>query len=283
MSPIILLLITTIGFEHMSVDPVAHRVGMGYAQFGDGYSVHYNPGGLAYGIGAFYSASYLNYIGGTHFGYFGYENNQVGAGIRYFNGGTIKRTDELGFEDGTFSVHFIDITIGKGLIFNDIGLGIALKGVYARIDTLSAIGIGADIGGIYIIPDPEIQIGLAIKNIGTGVKAYIDENETLPYEINLGVTKQFAGGWVGLDLVKPALMDFGIRIGGSFSVTPLFDLKASYNSLLSSVRTGNNGLDFLAGVTAGFALNTGKFCVDYSYSPYFDLGGCHRLSVSLGG
>ncbi|UCC12826.1 MAG: hypothetical protein JSW02_04700, partial [candidate division WOR-3 bacterium] len=278
MSPIILLLITTIGFEHMSVDPVAHRVGMGYAQFGDGYSVHYNPGGLAYGIGTFYSASYLNYIGGTHFGYIGYENNQVGVGIRYFNGGTIKRTDELGFEDGTFSVHFIDMTIGKGLFFNDIGLGIALKGVYARIDTLSAIGIGADIGGIYIIPDPEIQIGLAIKNIGTGVKAYIDENETLPYEINLGVTKQFADGWVGFDLVKPALMDFGIRIGGSFSVTPLFDLKASYNSLLSSIRTGNNGLDFLAGVTAGFALNTGRFCIDYSYSPYFDLGGCHRLS-----
>ncbi len=283
MSPIILLLITTIGFEHMSVDPVAHRVGMGYAQFGDGYSVHYNPGGLAYGIGTFYSASYLNYIGGTHFGYIGYENNQVGVGIRYFNGGTIKRTDELGFEDGTFSVHFIDMTIGKGLFFKDIGLGIALKGVYARIDTLSAIGVGADIGGIYVIPDPEIQIGLAIKNIGTGVKAYIEENETLPYEINLGVTKQFADGWVGLDLVKPALMDFGIRIGGSFSVTPLFDLKASYNSLLSSIRTGNNGLDFLAGVTAGFALNTGKFCIDYSFTPYFDLGGCHRLSVSLGG
>lgn len=283
MSPIILLLIATIGFEHMLVDPVAHRVGMGYAQFGDGYSIHYNPGGLAYNMGTYYSACYLSYIGGTHFGYVGYEHNQTGVGIRYFNGGSIKRTDELGMESGTFSVHFIDMTIGKGLFFKDIGLGIALKGVYARIDTLAAIGIGADIGALYIIPDPEIQIGFAVKNIGTGVKAYIDQNETLPYEINLGVMKQFVGGWVGLDIVKPALMNFGIRIGGSFSVTRLFDVKASYNSLLSSIRTGNNGLDFLAGVTAGFALNTGKFCIDYSYSPYFDLGGCHRLSVSLGG
>ena len=283
MSPIILLLIATIGFEHMLVDPVAHRAGMGYAQFGDGYCIHYNTGGLAYGMGTYYSASYLNYIGGTHFGYLGYENNQMGVGIRYFNGGSIKRTDELGIESGSFSVHFIDMTVGKGLFFNEIGLGFALKGLYARLDTLSAIGIGADIGALYIIPDPEIQIGLAVKNIGTGVKAYIDENETLPYEINLGVAKQFADGWVGLDLVKPALMNFGIRIGGSVSVTPMFDLKASYNSLLSSIRTGNNGLDILAGMTVGFALNTGNFCIDYTYSPYFDLGSCHRLSVSLGG
>lgn len=283
MSPIILLLIATVGFEHMLVDPVAHRVGMGYAQFGDGYSIQYNPGGLAYSMGTYYSACYLNYIAGTHFGYLGYELDQVGVGVRYFNGGTIKRTDELGEEDGTFSVHFIDMTVGKGLFFKDVGLGIALKAVYARIDTLAAIGVGADIGALYILPDPEIQIGLAVKNIGTGVKAYIDQNETMPYEINLGVAKQFIGGWVGLDIVKPALMNFGIRIGGSFSITPLFDVKASYNSLLSSIRTGTNGLDFLAGMTAGFALNTGKFCIDYSYSPYFDLGGCHRLSVSLGG
>lgn len=283
MSPIILCLIATIGFEYMSVDPVAHRAGMGYAQFGDGYSIHYNPGGLAYGMGKYYSACYLNYIGGTHFGYLGYENDQMGAGIRYFNGGTIKRTDESGLESGTFSVHFIDITVGKGLFLNDIGVGMALKGVYTRIDTLAAIGVGMDIGALYVLPDPEVQLGLAVKNIGTGVTAYIDEKEMLPYEINLGVVKRFIGGWVGLDIVKPVLMDFGIRIGGSFAATPLLQIKASYNSLLSSIRTGNNGLDFLAGVTAGFALRTGTFCIDYSYSPYFDLGGCHRLSVSLGG
>jgi hypothetical protein len=283
MSLFLLFLVATTGFEYLSVDPVAHRVGMGYAQFGDGYSVQYNPAGLAYSMGSFYSASYLNYIGDTHFGYLGFERNQIGLGIRYFNGGSIKKTDELGQEYGTFGVHFIDINIGKGLFFKDIGVGLSIKGVYSNIDTLYSFGAGVDVGAIYILPEPEIQFGLAIKNLGTGLKAYIETKESFPYEIDLSALKRFPDGWVGIDFVKPALMGFGVRIGCAYSFTSMFEAKLSYNSLLSSIRTGSNGLDFLAGLTAGIALTTGRICINYSYSPYFDLGGCHRISVSLGG
>lgn len=283
MSIIIFLLVANIGFEHLSVDPVAHRVGMGYAQFGDGYSIHYNPAGLAYGLGSYYSASYLNYICDTHFGYLGYEYDQIGIGIRYFYGGTMKKTDELGIEEGSFGVHFIDLNVGKGFFYKDIGFGISVKGVYANIDTLNSIGAGVDIGAIYIFSEPEIQIGLAVKNIGFGIKPYIESNESFPYEINIGVIKRFTDSWVGLDIVKPALMNFGLRIGGSYSIISSFDLKASYNTLLSSIQTGSSGFDFLAGLTVGFAVNKDAICVNYSYSPYFDLGGCHRISVSIGG
>ena len=80
-----LLLAANIGFEYLTVDPIAHRVGMGYAQFADGYSVSYNPAGLSYNFDSYYSVSYLSYIGDTHFGYLGYEKNQLGLGIRYFH------------------------------------------------------------------------------------------------------------------------------------------------------------------------------------------------------
>lgn len=283
MSIIIFFLVTNIGFEHLTVDPVAHRVGMGYAQFGDGYSVHYNPAGLAYGLGSYYSASYLNYICDTHFGYLGFERGQIGVGIRYFNSGSMKKTDELGIEEGSFGVHFIDLNLGKGFFYKDIGFGISVKGVYANIDTLTSLGAGVDIGVLYILPEPEIQIGLAVKNIGSGLKPFIESNESFPYEVNLGAIKRFSDGWFGLDIVKPALMDFGVRVGGSYSVIANFNLKASYNTLLSSVSTGSSGFDFLAGLTVGFAVNTNTICLNYSYSPYFDLGGGHRISVSIGG
>jgi len=280
---ILFLLAANIGFEHLCVDPIAHRVGMGYAQFGDGYCVSYNPAGVAYTLNPNYSACYLNYIADTHFGYLGYEHNQIGVGVRYFYGGQLKKTDEFGAEFGSFGVHFIDISVGKGFFYEDIGLGISIKGVYANIDTLFAIGAGIDIGVLYIWLEPEIQIGLAIKNVGTALKPFIESKELFPYEINVGGVKQFSNGWVGLDIVKPALMDLGARIGGGYSLVSNLDLKASYNTLLSSIRTGSNGLDFLAGLTIGVALKTNTVCIDYSYSPYFDLGGCHRISVSLGG
>jgi len=283
MSIIITVLVTTIGFEYLSVDPVAHRVGMGYGLFGDGYSVHYNPGGLAFSSNTYYSASYLNYFGGTHFGFLGYECKQIGVGIRYFYSGTMKKTDEVGSEYGSFGAHFIDVNFGKGFFYKDIGLGASIKGVYTNIDTLYSLGAGLDIGAIYILSEYEIQIGVAVKNIGYGVKPFIETKEIFPYEINLGAIKQFTQGWVGLDIVKPALTGFGLRIGGAYSVTQIFVLKASYNSLLSSIRTGSNGLDIIAGMTIGFAIKANRLLIDYAYSPYFDLGGGHRISISLGG
>lgn len=283
MAIIVSILIATIGFEYLSVDPVAHRVGMGYALFGDGYSVHYNPGGLAFAEDKYYSVSYLNYIAGTHFGYIGYESNQIGVGARYLYSGSMKKTDEFGNEYGSFGAHFIDINFGKGFFYKDIGLGVAIKAVYANIDTLNSLGAGIDIGAIYIIPEPEIQIGFAVKNIGYGIKPFIEDKEMFPYEITIGGIKQFAQGWVGLDIVKPALVNFGVRIGGAYTITPMFSLKASYNTLLSSMRTGSNGLDILAGLTVGFTVTVNKLFINYCYSPYFDLGGGHRISVSIGG
>jgi hypothetical protein len=282
-SIIIAFLVTTIGFEYLAVDPVAHRVGMGYGLYGDGYSVQYNPGGLAFALDTYYSTSYLNYIGGTHFGFLGYERNQIGIGIRYFYSGSMIKIDESKNEYGSFGVHYLDLNVGKGFKYKDIGLGISVKAVYASIDSFSSLGAGIDIGALYILAEPEIQIGLAIKNIGSGIKAFIDERETFPYEITVGGVKRIGNSWFGVDIIKPAFSGFGLRIGGTYAITPVFAVKASYNTLLSSLRTGSSGLDILAGLTAGFGVTVNKLFIDYCYSPYFDLGGGHRISISLGG
>jgi hypothetical protein len=280
---ITLLLIAVTGYEYMLVDPVAQRVGMGYALAADGYSVNYNPSGLAYDTCAYYSASYLNYIAGTHFGYLGLEKNQLGLGVRYFYSGVMKKTDALGNEYGTFGAHFIDLNFGKGLFYKDFALGASVKLIYEKIDTLSSIGAGIDLGGMYDFPDYGIQVGVALKNLGASVKPFISEKEVLPYELDIGVVKHFTQGWIGMDLVKPALSNVGARIGGEYELSPLFCLRGSYNSLLSSLRTGNNGLDVLTGLTVGFGVKPAPLIVNFSYTPYFDLGGGFRISVSLGG
>ena len=277
----IISLITTIGFEFLSVDPVAHRAGMGYALHGDGYDVHYNPGGLAFSDITQYSISYLNYFDGTHFGYLGYERGQIGVGLRYFYSGSMKKVDELGQEYGTFGVHHIDLNVGKGFFYKDIGVGVSIKAVYSNIDTLNALGIGADIGALYKIPDPGVQLGFSVKNIGYGIKAFIESREAFPYEITLSAAKMLDAGWFGIDLVKPALLGFGARIGGAYYVNSLLHFKASYSTLLSAIRS--EGLGFLAGFTIGMGIRKDRLLFDYSYSPYFDLGGGHRISISFGG
>jgi hypothetical protein len=275
------MLISTVGFEFLSVDPVAERAGMGYALHGDGYDVHYNPGGLAFSDNIYYSVSYLNYFDGTHFGYLGYSRRQVGLGLRYFYSGSMKKVDEFQQEYGTFGVYHIDINVGKGFFYRDIGIGVSLKAAYASIDSLNALGIGLDIGAMYRLQDPGVQIGFAVKNIGYGVKSFIESQETFPYEITLSAAKVFDAGWVGLDLVKPAVLDFGARLGGAYQITPLLNVKASYSTLLSAIRT--EGIGVLAGLTVGLGITKDRLTVNYSYSPYFDLGGGHRISIGFGG
>jgi hypothetical protein len=282
MVAIFLILINTTGYEFMLVDPVAHRVGMGCAVFGDGFTAHYNPGGLGFTEDTYYSASYLNYIADTHFGYLGYEHNQIGVGIRYFNSGSIKKTDESGTELGSFAAHFIDINAGKGFIFKTVGLGVSIRGVYELIDTMYSIGAGLDFGALYIFPEQEIQIGLTIKNLGAGVKSFIEESELFPIEFCMGGVKRFPQGWFGMDIVKPSVQNLGWKIGGEYYITRYFVLRGAYNSLSTSMKTGS-GLDFLVGLSVGIAVKKDRLSVDYSYSPYFDLGRGHRITIRIGG
>ncbi len=278
----ILLLIANIGFEYMLVDPVAERVGMGYALYGDGHSIHYNPAGIILNAGTSYSFSYLNYIGGTHFGYVDYESNRWGIGVRYFYSGKMKKTDALGQELGNFSTNFLDLNIGKAFEISTILLGASGKFIYELIDTLYSAGLGIDLGGLYFLPQENIQLGLAVKNLGIGIKPFISEKELLPYEINLSAIYNFNQGWIGLDVVKPALINFGIRFGAGYNFTEFLTFRVSYNSLLSQVRI-NTGLDFLAGISLGFGVKKNNINVNYSYTPYFNLGQAHRLTVRIGG
>ncbi|MCX7994442.1 MAG: hypothetical protein N3A65_01545 [candidate division WOR-3 bacterium] len=279
---ILLLLFADIGFEYLLVDPIAERTGMGYAIYGDGHNIHYNPAGMVFNDGTSYSFSYMNYIAGTHFGHIDYESKILGLGIRYFYSGQIKKTDALGQELGDFSTSFIDLNIGKGLMMNKIPLGIAGKIVYQMIDTLYSLGAGMDIGIMYFLEENNIQLGLTAKNLGMCIKPFIDVKELLPYEINLGMIYSSKTSYLGFDIVKPVLMNLGVRIGGGYNFTQSFTVRCSYNSLLSQIKT-DTGLDFLAGITLGFGIKNGRIHINYAYTPYFSLGQAHRLTIRIGG
>ncbi len=279
---LLFFLITLTGFEYLLVDPIADRAGMGYALFGDGHNTYYNPAGLVLNTGTSYSISYMNYVGGTHFGYLDYESNLLGAGIRYFYGGKIKKTDATGQELGYFSTNFIDVNLGKGLVINNIIFGANGRIVYELIDTLYSLGLGTDIGMLYSLDQEKIEIGITMKHLGVSVKPFISEREYFPIEFGIGAAHRFDSGWIGIDLVRPALLSFGVRLGGEYKFSQMFALRASYNSTLSQTKT-DTGLDLFAGITIGFGVKKGDININYSYTPYFALGQAHRLTIRIGG
>ncbi len=277
-----LFLITTMGFEYLLVDPIAGRGGMGYGLGGDGYSLFYNPAGLVLNDRNYYSISYLNYISKTHFGYLGLEKEQFGIGIRYFYSGRIKKTNAQGEELGYFSTNFIDLNLGYGIPLHNFLIGGAMKMVYEKIDTLFSVGTGCDMGVLYFFPAENIGTGFTIKNIGATIKPFIEEKAAFPYELNLGVVRQFNSGWLGIDLVKPGLLNFGFRLGCEYRLNSVFSLKLTYTSLLSQMKQ-QTGIDFLTGIGIGFAIKKEPLVINYLYAPYFSLGQGHRITLKVGG
>jgi hypothetical protein len=45
----------------------------------------------------------------------------------------------------------------------------------------------------------------------------------------------------------------------------------------------DTGLDFLTGIMVGFSVRKDPLLINYVYSPYFELGGGHRISIRVGG
>ncbi len=280
---IILLVVQTVGFEFLSVDPVARRLQGGIGITGDGYELNYNPAALAFNERQISTISYFNYIGGTHFGQVGHKIKQFGVMAKYFNGGSLKHTDNMGNElqPATFGVNFIDLTVGAGFKFHSkFGLGADLKFQYERIDTFTALGMGMDAGAYYQVSE-RIKTGSILKNLGYGIKPFIKEHEMLPFEFGIGGVIDWPKSSLFIDGYLPVVGKPNGRIGYEYWLVNQFSLKIGYNSKLLEVKTGEGAIDLIAGMNGGFGVKVGNFIFDYLITPYGELGLTHRLSLSF--
>ncbi len=277
----ILLILQAVGFEFLSVDPVARRNQGGIGVLGDGYEIIYNPAALAWSESRISTISYFNYIGGTHFGQLGHQMKSIGIAAKYFNGGTLKRTDNMGNELSTFGVNFIDLAAGKAFATSEkFGLGAAVKFQYERIDTFTSLGGGIDIGSLYKIND-KINVGAVVKNLGVGIKPFIEEREMLPLEFGIGGVINWSKSNLFADIYIPIEGKPNVRIGYEDWLLENLALKGGFNSKLFEVKTATGPLDLITGFNLGIGLKIQSFCFDYLFTPYGELGFTHRISLSF--
>ena len=113
------------------------------------------------------------------------------ASIQSINYGVFRGTDHTGEEDGDFYANDIAMNIGWARSLSEkISLGANLKFISSFYERYSAFGAGVDVAVTYYDPDTRFSSSLIMKNFGRSFKAYADDTDWLPFEIQWGFAKR---------------------------------------------------------------------------------------------
>ncbi len=278
----------TTGFAFLKVGTSAREVAMGGASVGlsnDVNAIFWNPAGIARLTQAQAGLSYLNYVADIQCGFLGYAKPSGrfgwGAGISYLNSGAIKKTDVDNHDLGSFVASFASLNVTGGYRVSDkILVGATAKFLYAGIDTFKAVGAGIDLGAIYAIPYPGLKAGLVVQNLGSQLKAFVNQKDPLPLTAGLGISYELRNLNLALDVTKPLDNRFIVKAGCEWWVHKNLGLRIGYNTLGSDLKIGS-GSDIIAGISTGLGIRYKNLGIDYAYTPYLALGNAHRISISF--
>lgn len=168
--------------------------------------IFHNPALLGTEMDGMINLNYMNYIadinvGSALFTKAWHERGAWGAGVTYFSNGKMKGMTEEGIYTGDFTAQDISM---NGFFSYDLTDrwrgGASMKLLYSNYDIYTSLGLCVDVGLSYYNSDKEFSFGMALKNIGAQLKAYNDERQKMPWDIQMGITKRMAHAPIRLSL-----------------------------------------------------------------------------------
>ncbi len=200
---------------------------------------------------------------------------------QFLHSGEIPKTDESGTELGTFSARFLALQGMRSVRqFGDLTLGVGGKLAFMGVDDHAAFAVAADLGfgwkkGLY-------NVGLVLRNIGWEVRPMGTDRFSLPMEFLAGASVSWREKFIGAAGVSwSPHAPLAFSAGFLFMPSPLFGLGMAFDTRRRGLVTGG-GRDILAGLSAALSFRVRGIEVDYTYTPFGDLGDVHRVGISRG-
>ena len=113
------------------------------------------------------------------------------ASIKAINYGNFEYNDEAGNHLGSFSAHDQVFTLGFGKPLNKkITLGVNINLLNSQYEAYHALAIASNISTTYFHSEKKFASTLLFKSIGRSLVSYKDEKESLPFEMQLAISKE---------------------------------------------------------------------------------------------
>ena len=197
---------------------------------------------------------------------------------QYMNYGKMRHTDANNNQLGEFSARDIAVAGYFSYMLNDrFAGGITAKFLTSHIGDYNSIGAGIDLGLNYYDPEHDWSLSIVAKNLGGQLKAYDDEYDPMPIDIQIGASKRLAHTPLRVSATLVDLTNWNYRffnhlvLGVDASISQNFWLGLGYNFRRADemeINTTEGGSTHLAGFSVGAGLSLNRFKVNLAYGKY---------------
>jgi hypothetical protein len=281
---------------------------------GDLNMIFHNPALLDSTMHNHLAINYVSYFAGINYGYasWSYHHKRLGsvaAGIHYINYGDFIAADPIGHITGSFMASENSINLSWSVAVDSLfRFGATVKGINSSFEQYNSFGIAIDAGINYFNPERLLSASFVMKNLGTQLSAWYRgaDKEPLPFELQLGLTKQLAHAPFRISIVYQHLQDFGLNdkpsgvsVPEDRSLSRIISSEFARHLVLGvefipfqslSLRTGYNNLRrhelrikdraSTAGFSWGFGIQVTRFRISYGQARYHLAGSSNHFSVS---
>ncbi|MDH5367852.1 MAG: type IX secretion system protein PorQ [Cyclobacteriaceae bacterium] len=253
--------------------------------------------------------NYLAYFTDIHLSSFAYAHNlentgTLAGGIQYLSLGTIDTYDPSGELTGTVRSGELNTMITFSHQINNFRLGGGIKWVASNIAENRSNAIMFDVGGVFIHPEKDLNIGLVIKNTGFVVTEYSETSTSkLPFDVQIGFSYKpehmpFRFSITGYNLTQKEVLYYEsgnslssdvpsgfdkvfsrFVIGTEVVFNENFNIRVGYNHLVrESLRLEQIGGG--AGISFGLMIKVKKIEFAYSHGGYHVAGGINNFTIA---
>lgn len=206
------------------------------------------------------------------------ERASWAASAQYMDYGTMKETTVENVQTGDFSAR--DIALAGTFAYmltNRISGGITGRFISSHIAGYSSAAVAIDLGINYFDEVHCWSLSAVAKNLGGQIKAYNDDFERIPLDLQLGVAKRLVGSPLRLSmtlsrlnrwdtgLIRHVAVGADLLLGDNIYVAAGYNFRRAHEMKISdSEGESNHG----AGLSLGAGLQLERFKLQASYAKY---------------
>lgn len=295
-------------FNFLNLPTSAHTTALGGRNISliedDASLIFQNPALLASVSNNSLNLNFMTYMRGSKTGSASFsriagERGTWGAGVQFVGYGNMKETLETGEELG--DVRALDMAISGMYSYSlsERWVGAATgKIIYSKYADYTSCGLAVDLGLNYYDEEHDFSVSAVAANLGGQVKAFGEDHERLPFNLQLGFTKSLGHAPIRFSVTMVDISRWSSKYyyhvskkpkGGSILMnhfcigvdiipTKQFYVAAGFN-FRRAYEMKAAGSSHAAGLSAGAGLNIKKFKLGLAYAKYHV--SAPTLSVSL--
>ncbi|MBP5712993.1 MAG: type IX secretion system protein PorQ [Prevotella sp.] len=203
----------------------------------------------------------------------------VAGSAQYVNYGKMKEMTVDNVQVGEFSAKDIAISGYFSYLLTDkIAGGVCAKFITSYIGSYNSLAMGVDLGLNYYDPESDLGIGLVAKNLGGQLKAFDDNYEKMPLDVQFGVSKRLVHTPCRFSATMSNLTNWDIKfinhlsVGADVIFSPQIYVALGYNfrrnNEMKILTTLEDESSHGAGLTLGAGINLDRFKLNIAYGKY---------------